>query len=106
MIETYAYLAVLIGALLCLGFIDYRYKLALFFNRRQAATVLAVGVLIFLVWDIVGIGLGIFYIGETNYITGLLVAPEVPVEEVFFLLLLNYTALLLWRGGLKVWPRT
>lgn len=106
MIESFGYLAVLVGALLCLGVIDRRYKLALFFNAQQTASVLAMGVFLFLIWDIAGVGLGIFYIGDTNYLTGLLIFPEVPVEELFFLLLLNYNALLLWRGGLRAWPRT
>jgi len=47
-------------------------------------------VLFFLVWDFFGVGLGIFFRGETDFITGLLVAPEVPLEEVFFLTLLCY----------------
>jgi len=52
--------------------------------------VLVVGVLFFLAWDLCGIGLGIFFRGETLFMTGLLLAPELPVEELFFLTLLCY----------------
>jgi ABC-type glycerol-3-phosphate transport system permease component len=34
--------------------------------------------------------LGVFFRGETSFMTGLQVAPEVPLEEVFFLTLLCY----------------
>jgi lycopene cyclase domain-containing protein len=49
-----------------------------------------VGVLFFLVWDIAGVGLGVFFRGETSFMTGIQIAPEVPLEEVFFLTLLCY----------------
>ncbi len=51
--------------------------------------------ILFLAWDGAGIGLGIFFRGETSHLTGLLVAPELPLEEIFFLFLLNYTTLTL-----------
>ena len=52
----------------------------------------------FLVWDSPGIALGIFSRGESPLMTGVLLAPELPLEEVFFLTLLSYVALLAWRG--------
>jgi lycopene cyclase domain-containing protein len=48
------------------------------------------GVLFFLAWDLSGIGLGIFFRGETPFMTGVVIAPELPIEEVFFLTLLCY----------------
>lgn len=106
MIEQVSYLLVLLVALICLAFIDRRFKLALFVDARTTAKVLAAGVLLFLFWDILGIRLGIFYVGDAQVLTGLRVLPQVPIEELFFLLLLNYNALLLWRGGSRLWPRT
>ena len=51
---------------------------------------IASGTAFLLVWDLVGIGLGVFFRGETSYMTGLQIAPELPVEEVLFLTLLCY----------------
>jgi lycopene cyclase domain-containing protein len=47
----------------------------------------------FLVWDLAGIGLGIFFRGETSFMTGLQLAPELPIEELFFLTLLCYLSM-------------
>lgn len=95
---SWLYLAALTVSLLGLGTLDWRYRLALFAETRRTVLTVASGVLIFLVWDLVGVGLGIFFRGDAPYMTGVLVAPEVPIEEVFFLTLLCYQTLLLWRA--------
>lgn len=91
-----AYLAALVVSLLGLGVLDRRFRLALFDQPRRTALTVALGVAFFLVWDLIGVELGIFFIGGAPYQTGLVVAPEVPVEELLFLTLLNYQTLLLW----------
>lgn len=73
--------------------LDKRFSLFFWADARRAAIVLPVGVAFFLVWDLVGIGLGVFFRGETPYMTGLQLAPELPVEEVLFLTLLCYLAM-------------
>jgi len=50
------------------------------------------------VWDLIGIALGIFFRGDTANLSGLLLAPELPLEELFFLILLSYNALLVYLG--------
>lgn len=87
---TLLYLAALLVALTGMVLLDRRFGLFFWRDARRAAIVLAVGVVFFLVWDLLGVGLGIFFRGETSFMTGLQVAPEVPVEEVFFLTLLCY----------------
>lgn len=85
------YLAALAIALTGMVLLDRRF--GLFFwsgTPRRAAIVLAAGVAFFLAWDLVGIGTGVFFRGETSFMTGLQVASELPVEEVFFLTLLCY----------------
>ena len=84
------YLAALLIALTGMVLLDRRFRLFFWRDARRAAIVLAVGVAFFLVWDLVGVGLGVFFRGETSFMTGLQLAPEVPVEEVFFLALLCY----------------
>jgi lycopene cyclase domain-containing protein len=93
----WAYLGALAISLGGLGLLDWRYRVAVFAQPRRALLTVAIGVVFFLLWDAAGIGLGIFFRGDGPYMTGVLLAPELPVEEVFFLTLLVYQTLLLWR---------
>jgi lycopene cyclase domain-containing protein len=85
-----AYLLALLVSLTGMIVLDRRFRLFFWRAPRVAAIVLVAGVLFFLAWDLIGIGSGIFYRGETSFMTGLQVAPELPVEEVFFLTFLCY----------------
>ena len=78
--------------------IDHRWRLAAF--RAPAATALAVtaAVALFLTWDVLGVRSGVFFRGTTDFMTGLLIAPEIPVEEVVFLAFLSYLALVCATG--------
>lgn len=87
---TFLYLAALLVALFGMVMLDRRFRLFFWQDARRATIVLAAGILFFLVWDFVGVGLGVFFRGETEFMTGLQLAPEIPVEEVFFLALLCY----------------
>jgi lycopene cyclase domain-containing protein len=60
---------------------------------RRASIVFVVGLALFLVWDVIGIAAGVFFRGETQFLTGLQLAPELPVEEPVFLALLIYTGM-------------
>ena len=84
------YLAALLIALFGMVMLDRRFTLFFWRDARRAAIVLAASILFFLLWDLVGVGLGVFFRGETAFMTGLQIAPEIPVEEVFFLALLCY----------------
>ena len=87
------YLLALLVALTGMVVLDRRFRLFFWAAPRRAAIVLVIGVAFFLVWDLAGIGLGIFFRGETAFMTGLQIAPELPLEEVFFLTLLCYLAM-------------
>lgn len=91
-----AYLAALVVSLAGLGVLDWRHRLALFVQPRRTLATLGIAVAAFLLWDLVGTGLGIFFIGPGPYQSGIVIAPEVPVEEVLFLTLLTYNTLLVW----------
>ncbi|MBF4461408.1 MULTISPECIES: lycopene cyclase domain-containing protein [unclassified Rathayibacter] len=84
------YLLALLVSITGMVVLDRRFGLFFWADARRAAIVLPVGVAFFLLWDLVGIGLGVFFRGETSYMTGLQLAPELPIEEVFFLTLLCY----------------
>lgn len=93
----FAYLGGLLVSLAGLAVLDRRYHIALFDQPRRTLLTVGIAVAAFLAWDAAGVGLGIFFIGDAPYLTGVIIAPEVPLEEVFFLLLLVYQTLLLWR---------
>jgi lycopene cyclase domain-containing protein len=96
------YLGALLVSLGCMVLLDSRFRLFFWADARRAAIVLVLGVVFFLVWDLAGIGLSIFYRGETDFMTGILLAPELPLEEVFFLALLCYVAMNLFTGAARV----
>ncbi|RYV51436.1 lycopene cyclase domain-containing protein [Pengzhenrongella frigida] len=91
-----AYLGALLVSLGGLAVLDRRFRLAFWADWRRTALCLGVGVVVFLAWDVAGLALGIFARGENPYMTGLLLAPELPIEEAFFLALLCYNSLLVW----------
>lgn len=94
-----AYLGALLLSLGGLAVLDRQYRLAFWSHPRRTATCLVVGVVGFLAWDVAGLALGIFARGESPHMTGLLLAPDLPVEEAVFLTLLCYVALLAWRAA-------
>lgn len=96
-----SYLAVLTVSILGTLAIDRRQGLALFVSPVATILAVSVGVAVFLGWDLVGIELGIFFIGPAEYISGFLIAPELPVEELFFLILLSYSTLVVYRFAEK-----
>jgi lycopene cyclase domain-containing protein len=46
-----------------------------------------------LLWDVVGIAEGVFFRGSGPWMTGILLGPELPLEELFFVILLCYSTL-------------
>jgi lycopene cyclase domain-containing protein len=87
------YLLALLVSLAGLVAFDFRFKLVFFRDWLAGAVALSSGVTFFLVWDLFGIGSGIFFRGQGHGLTGLMLAPELPLEELFFLILLCYTTL-------------
>ena len=92
----FLYLAALLVALAGMVVLDRRFGLFFWRSPIRAAIVLAVGLVFFLVWDLQGIRLGIFFRGETSFMTGWEWAPQLPLEEPFFLLLLCYLTMNLY----------
>ncbi|MCP2030885.1 lycopene cyclase domain-containing protein [Okibacterium sp. HSC-33S16] len=99
------YLGALSLSLGCMVLLDFRFRLFFWADARRASIVLVLGVLFFLAWDLSGIALDIFYRGETDFMTGILLAPELPLEEVFFLTLLCYLAMNLFNGAALIATR-
>ncbi|WP_431247693.1 lycopene cyclase domain-containing protein [Leifsonia xyli] len=93
------YLACLLVSLGAMVLLDARFRLVFWRDARRAAIVLGLGLLFFLAWDAAGIALGVFARGGSPLMTGIELAPELPLEEVFFLLFLCYLTLVLISGS-------
>ena len=93
-----AYLVILLVTIGFMMLLDWRHRLFFWDAPRRAAVVLTAGVAFFLAWDLFGIGLDIFYRGETGFMTGIQLAPELPLEELFFLVFLCYLTMNLVAG--------
>lgn len=102
----FAYLAAILFGFTGMGLLDWRYRLAFFHDARRAAVTLAIGVMIFIIWDVLGISLGIFFSGKSAYMSGIYLAPEFPIEELFFLTFLCYFTLVVYRLVESKWYRT
>lgn len=92
-----AYLLFLLVSLGCMVLLDARLCLFFWRDAGRAAIVLLTGVLFFLAWDLAGIGLGIFYRGQTDVMLGIMLAPELPLEEIVFLTFLCYLVMNLFQ---------
>ncbi|WP_191563225.1 lycopene cyclase domain-containing protein [Janibacter melonis] len=84
------YLGFVVVSTLCMGLVDHRWRLALFDRPRRTLGVVAAGTLLFLVWDLVAIESGMYVRGESPAMTGAELLPELPVEEIFFIVFLSY----------------
>lgn len=101
----FAYLAALLAALGCVLLLDRRFRLFFWRDAVSASVVTAAGLVFFLLWDAAGIGLGIFRRGDSPFATGLLLAPELPVEEPVFLLFLVVCTMVLYTGAVRLLDR-
>ncbi|MFP7365293.1 lycopene cyclase domain-containing protein [Corynebacterium callunae] len=86
-----------LGALLlfsgCMVICDFNWKLAFFRDARRATLVITIAFVAFLLWDGLGIVTGTFYRGQSDFMTGVELAPHMPLEEPIFLFFLCYLTL-------------
>ncbi len=82
--------------------IDHRWKLAFWRDPKRTAMTLSTAVAIFILWDLIGISLGIFFHGGSAYALPYRLVPEFPIEEIVFLFLLTYSALIIYHG-VQLW---
>ncbi len=98
----FVYLALLLVATGCMLIIDRRFSLFFWRDPAIAALVTTVGTVLYLVWDIAGIAGDIFFRGQTTVLTGVLLAPELPLEELFFLVFLVLCTMVIFTGSMRV----
>lgn len=96
------YLIFLLVSLGCMLLLDWRFRL-FFWRDPWAATIVTVtGLVFFLVWDAVGIATGIFIRGDAAIATGIVLAPEMPLEEPVFLLFLTVCTMIVYSGAVRM----
>ncbi|MCH8560024.1 lycopene cyclase domain-containing protein [Nesterenkonia sp. DZ6] len=98
---SFLYLAGLLLATFSMLLIDRRFRLFFFADPRVAAVVTLLGVVFFLLWDFAGIGLGIFLMGQSRYLTGVVLGPEMPLEEPVFLMFLSLCTMIIYTGAAR-----
>lgn len=99
------YLVCLLLGIGCMLLLDRRFRLFFWSDPVAATIVTAVGVVLFVLWDAAGIASGIFLRGEGPIATGILLAPEFPVEEPVFLLFLVLCTMVLFSGSRRIVTR-
>lgn len=99
------YLAALLVSLGCMLLLDRRFRLFFWRDAVSALVVTAVGVLLFLAWDVAGIVNGIFLRGDAAIATGIVLAPELPIEEPVFLLFLVVCTMVIYTGSVRILSR-
>ena len=100
-----AYLLAILVSAGGIAVIDARWKLAAWKSPGRTAAAVAIGVAFFLAWDAVGIATGVFLKGDSPLYTGVDLAPELPLEELFFLIFLCYLGLVVWAAALRMLDR-
>ena len=100
-----AYLAALLGATGCMALLDHRFRLVLWRAPRAGAITVAIGIAFFLGWDLAAIAFGHYAAGQSEGMTGIMLAPELPLEEILFITFLSYLTLVLRGLIVLVLPR-
>lgn len=97
-----AYLIALLAAAAGVAALDVRFRLVFRRSPRAAALTVAAGTLFFLAWDLAAIAAGVFEHRPSPLMTGLMLGPELPVEEPVFLAFFSYAALALYAGAARM----
>ena len=95
----FAYLGALLVAIAAMALSEARWRLAFWRAPGAPAAAVGGGTVLLLLWDVVGIGFGVFFRGDSEFATGIVLAPELPIEEPVFLAFLCYLTLVAVLGA-------
>lgn len=101
----FVYLACLLASLGAMTLMDARWRLVFWRAPWPSAIAVAAGTVFFLIWDAAGIVFGVFFRGDSTITTGIVLAPELPLEEPVFLVFLCYLTLVLVFGTERLLER-
>lgn len=99
---SFLYLGGILAAMIGVGLIDARWKLALFARPKRAALAIFGTVIVLLTIDLLGIYTGNFMLGESRWMTGIEVLPHLPIEELAFIVFLSYVSLVAVTAAVRV----
>lgn len=102
---SWLYLLAIVGSTACMGLVDHRWRLFVFARPGRALLLVVAGVVYFLTWDLLAIELDIYRRGESPAMTGVELAPALPLEEVFFVVFLCYLTMVLHGLVVRVLDR-
>lgn len=97
MSERWQYLALMAGCLLVTLPLELALKARVYRRWRRAVRAVAPVVLIFVVWDVVGI-MREHWSYSPQYTTGVLLPARVPLEELVFFIVIPWCALLTYEA--------
>lgn len=100
------YFASLLATIGCLVLVDWRYKAALFSDVWRTTITIGVTMSLFIIWDLLGIHLDIFFSGNSAFALPFMIVPNFPVEELLFVFVLSYVTLLIYLGAKARWQPT
>lgn len=101
-VTSLVYLGSLVVVLGCMALVDRRWKLFFWADPRRAAVVFVFGFTLFLAWDVVALHFELYERGRSGLMTGIEVAPELPVEELLFVAFLPYLTMVLHGLGRRL----
>ena len=96
------YLAALLVGIGCMLLLDHRFRLFFWHDAAIASLITVLGTALFLVWDLAGIALGIFLRGDSPVATGIVLAPELPLEEPVFLIFLVLCTMIIYTASVRL----
>ena len=96
-----SYLIFLLMSSACMVLCDWRFKLSFFAHPKRSAIIMLALVAMLLVWDALGIANGTIFRGDSPYMTGIELDPEMPIEEPIFLAFLVYLCMNIAAGVSK-----
>ncbi|MDR2293791.1 MAG: lycopene cyclase domain-containing protein [Microbacterium sp.] len=96
------YLAALLVSLASMLLIDRRFRLFFWHDPFAASIVTVIGTLFFLLWDVAGIASGIFLRGDSGFASGIVLAPQLPLEEPVFLVFLVVCTMVVYTGAVRL----
>lgn len=99
---SFVYLACLLAGIGCMLLIDYRFRLFFWRDAAAATLVTLAGTAFLLLWDAAGIAAGIFLRGGSGIASGVVLAPELPLEEPVFLVFLVFCTMVLYTGAARL----
>lgn len=98
----FTYLALLLGGIASMLVIDRRFGLFFWRDPAVALLVTVVGTALFLWWDVAGIAAGTFFQGDSQVVSGVELAHELPLEEPIFLIFLCVNTMVLFTGAMRI----